>query len=67
MSKEKLTTVIKEDENGELYIEFPEGFIQELGWDENTDLIMEVNKNKEIILREVNSKDAFIVSENKSK
>lgn len=67
MNKETLSTVIKEDENGELYIEFPEDFIKELGWDENTDLVMEVNENKQIILRKVDSKEKFIVSENKSK
>lgn len=49
--EKKYKSVIQEDENGELFIEFPPELIEKLKWDENTPLVMKVNKKGEIILK----------------
>lgn len=38
MSQKQWTTTVKENEEGELYIDIPEKILQELGWNETTEL-----------------------------
>lgn len=39
--QDKTTVVIKENDDGELYFEIPPAMLDELGWDENTELEFE--------------------------
>jgi len=48
----KSSLVVKEDEHGELYIELPDELMEEMGWDENTELIWTVYDDGKIGLRE---------------
>jgi hypothetical protein len=43
--------IVKEDENGELYIELPDELMEEMGWDENTELVWTVADDGTIGLR----------------
>ena len=43
--------IVKEDENGELYIELPDELMEEMGWDENTELVWTVYDDGKIGLR----------------
>ena len=43
--------IVREDENGELYIELPPDLIEQLGWDENTEVLWVVEDDGKIILR----------------
>lgn len=42
---------VQEDENGELYIELPDDLLEEMGWDENTELVWTVADDGTIGLR----------------
>lgn len=42
---------VQEDENGELYIELPDELMEEMGWDENTELVWTVTEDGTIGLR----------------
>jgi bifunctional DNA-binding transcriptional regulator/antitoxin component of YhaV-PrlF toxin-antitoxin module len=39
----KYTSIVQEDENGELYIVIPADLIKELGWDEGTVLVWTID------------------------
>jgi hypothetical protein len=43
--------IVKEDENGDLYIDLPDGLMEEMGWDENTELVWTVADDGTIGLR----------------
>jgi len=43
--------IVKEDEHGELYIELPDELMEEMGWDENTELVWTVYDDGKIGLR----------------
>jgi hypothetical protein len=43
--------IVKEDEYGELYIELPNELMEEMGWDENTELVWTVYDDGKIGLR----------------
>ena len=43
--------IVKEDENGELYIELPDQLMEELGWDIDTELVWTVYDDGKIGLR----------------
>ena len=43
---------VKQNEDGELYIELPPELLDETGWDENTKLVLHVEDDGTIILRE---------------
>lgn len=43
--------VVKEDENGDLYIDLPDELMEEMGWDENTELVWTVADDGTIGLR----------------
>jgi hypothetical protein len=47
----KNSLVVKEDEQGELYIELPDELMEEMGWDENTELVWTVYDEGKIGLR----------------
>jgi hypothetical protein len=47
----KNSLVVKEDEHGELYIELPDELMEEMGWDENTELVWTVYDDGKIGLR----------------
>jgi hypothetical protein len=47
----KNSLVVKEDEQGELYIELPDELMEEMGWDENTELVWTVYDDGKIGLR----------------
>ena len=47
---ESFLTEVKEDDNGELYIEFPESLLEKLGWTENTALWWKVDTNKNTVI-----------------
>lgn len=42
---------VKEDEHGELYIELSNDLMEEMGWDENVELVWTVNNDGTIGLR----------------
>jgi hypothetical protein len=42
-------TDVKEDENGELFIELPEDLLKEMGWGDNTALWWEVDQIKNTV------------------
>lgn len=44
-------TIVKEDENGDLYIDLPDKLMEEMGWDENTELLWTVADDGTIGLR----------------
>ena len=52
------TVVVQEDENGELYIELPPDLIEQLGWDENTEVLWVVEDDGKIILRKRETDDS---------
>lgn len=43
--------IVKEDENGELYIELPDELMEEMGWDIDTELVWTVYDDGTIGLR----------------
>ena len=43
--------IVKEDAEGELYIELPDNLLEEMGWDENTELVWTVADDGTIGLR----------------
>lgn len=43
--------VVKEDEHGEVYIEIPDGLMEEMGWGIDTELVWTVADNGTIGLR----------------
>ena len=43
--------IVKEDENGELYIELPDELMEEMGWDIDTELVWTVYDDGKIGLR----------------
>lgn len=43
--------IVKEDENGDLYIDLPDELMEEMGWDENTELVWTVADDGTIGLR----------------
>ncbi len=47
----KNSLVVKEGEHGELYIELPDERMEEMGWDENTELVWTVYDDGKIGLR----------------
>lgn len=47
----KYSSVVKENGNGELYIELPDELMEEMGWDENTELVWTVYDDGKIGLR----------------
>lgn len=53
---------VQEDENGELYIEFPEEVIEELGWQEGDILNWDV-RGEGIILSKVHDASGYEVIE----
>lgn len=44
-------TTVKEDENGELYIELPDELVETMGWDEATELVWIIAEDGTIGLR----------------
>lgn len=52
----KLT--IKEDQDGELYIELPPDLIEGLGWDEDTEILWIVEDDGTIVLRKEDENDS---------
>jgi bifunctional DNA-binding transcriptional regulator/antitoxin component of YhaV-PrlF toxin-antitoxin module len=53
---------VQEDENGELYIEFPEDVIEELGWQEGDILNWDV-RGEGIVLSKVHDASGYEVIE----
>jgi bifunctional DNA-binding transcriptional regulator/antitoxin component of YhaV-PrlF toxin-antitoxin module len=53
---------VQEDENGELYIEFPEEVIEELGWQEGDILNWDV-RGEGIVLSKVHDSSGYEVIE----
>ena len=53
---------VQEDENGELYIEFPEEVIEELGWQEGYILNWDV-RGEGIVLSKVHDSSGYEVIE----
>lgn len=51
-----MIATVKEDENGELYIELSESLMKSMGWTEGTSLVWVVESDK-ITLREVTDED----------
>jgi hypothetical protein len=45
------TVTVMEDENGELYIELPDDFLRETGWDQDTELVWIINEDGTLELR----------------
>jgi hypothetical protein len=45
------SVVVKEDEHGELYIELPDELMEEMGWDDETELVWTVADDGTIGLR----------------
>jgi bifunctional DNA-binding transcriptional regulator/antitoxin component of YhaV-PrlF toxin-antitoxin module len=43
--------IVKEDENGELYIDLPDELMEEMGWDIDTELVWTVADDGTIGLR----------------
>jgi hypothetical protein len=43
--------IVKEDENGELYIDLPDELMEEMGWDIDTELVWTVYDDGKIGLR----------------
>jgi bifunctional DNA-binding transcriptional regulator/antitoxin component of YhaV-PrlF toxin-antitoxin module len=39
----KYTSIVQEDENGELYIIIPDDLVKELGWGEGTELVWTID------------------------
>ncbi len=48
------STIIKENDEGELYIDLPQELMEALDWDENTDLVWCVSEDGKITLRKQN-------------
>jgi bifunctional DNA-binding transcriptional regulator/antitoxin component of YhaV-PrlF toxin-antitoxin module len=53
---------VQEDQDGELFIEFPDEIIEELGWEEGDVLSWDV-KGKGIVLSRVNEESGYEVVE----
>lgn len=51
-----MIATVKEDEDGELYIELSESLMKSMGWTEGTSLVWVVESDK-ITLREVTDED----------
>lgn len=51
-----MIATVKENEDGELYIEFSEALMKSMGWTEGTSLVWVVDSDK-ITLREVTGED----------
>lgn len=51
-----MIATVKEDEDGELYIELSESLMKSMGWTEGTSLVWVVDSDK-ITLREVTGED----------
>jgi hypothetical protein len=43
--------IVKEDDNGELYIELPDELMEQMGWNEDTELVWTVYDDGKIGLR----------------
>jgi hypothetical protein len=46
-----MQVTVKEDENGELYIDLPDELMEEMGWDIDTELVWTVYDDGKIGLR----------------
>lgn len=47
--KDKFTSVLQEDENGDLILEFPADILNQMGWTEDTLLEWEISEKGAII------------------
>jgi len=50
--------IVKENEDGELYIELPPELLEKMGWDEGTNMVFIVETDGTIILRESRENDS---------
>lgn len=46
MSQKQWTTTVKENRDGELYIDIPEEILKELGWNETTELEWDISSDR---------------------
>jgi len=51
------TAEVCEGLDGELYIEFPDGLIKDLGWDETTELIWDVTEEKTTLRKVIDDEE----------
>jgi len=49
--------IVKEDDNGELYIDLPDELMEEMGWDIDTELVWTVYDDGKIGLRKKENDD----------
>jgi len=50
--KKVFTSIVKEDINGECYLEFPQELLNQMGWDEETLLEWQLHDDGSVVLSE---------------
>ncbi len=57
IENKSLSVVVQEDENGELYIELPANILEDMGWEDTSNLEWHIEQDGSIILREKEDND----------